>query len=130
MKSHIIEVTNDDQNWGKMMVCVHDDVEMKYRSQMSPSSVPLLRQIGYAGDEIWVLDLQTGEGARFRPGGLAKADLDNHRVWVCPMFEPFLEWLYQNYALVQTWTLPATVNLPNAVFEFRGYRRSGPPGQS
>lgn len=129
MKTHIVEVTNNDLNWGKLMVCVHDAAEMSYQSQMSPSKfgTPLLRQIGYAGDEVWVLDLQTGEGARFRPGGLAAADLDKHRVWVCPMFQPFLEWLYANQDLIKNWTLPATVNLPHADFDFRGYRRPGPP---
>lgn len=126
MKAHIVEVTNDEKNWGKLMVCVHDAAETSYRSQMSPSVVPLLRQIGYAGDEVWVLDLQTGEGARFRPGGLPAADLEAHRVWVCPMFEPFLGWLYANQDLLRSWTLPAVLNLPDAQFEFRGHRRPGP----
>lgn len=128
MKTHIVEVTNNDANWGKLMVCVHDDAETSYQSQMSPSKfgTPLLRQIGCAGDEVWVLDLQTGEGARFRPGGLAAADLDKHRVWVCPMFQPFLEWLYANQDLIREWKLPATLNLPEAQFDWRGYRREGP----
>src|SRR6266702_1985984 len=41
--------------------------------------------------------LRTGEGAFFRVHrqGVASADLDKHQIWVCPMFEPFLNWLYK-----------------------------------
>jgi hypothetical protein len=57
---------------------------------------PLLRALGWDHRVVLVTDLQTGEGAMFSPGGLASADLNRkHRVWVCPMFEPFLIWLYR-----------------------------------
>lgn len=74
---------------------------------------------------MWVLDLQTGEGAFFRPGGYAAADLEKHRVWVCPLFEPFLEWLYRQ-DLTDLGQLPRLVELPDAEFAMRGYRRAGP----
>jgi hypothetical protein len=74
---------------------------------------------------IFVLDLQTGEGAMFRHGGFARADLNKHKIWVCPLFEPFLEWLYEQDVDVLS-CLPDTVDLPNAPFELRGYRRAGP----
>ena len=37
-----------------------------------------------------VTDLQTGEGAIFRPGGLASYDLDKHQLWICVLFKDFL----------------------------------------
>ena len=62
----------------------------------------------------------------FRPGGMPKADLDQHRVWVCPMFEPFLAWLYE-FADASDWfdRLPELVELPNAPASMQGYRREG-----
>jgi hypothetical protein len=41
---------------------------------------PLLGQGGWAPHHIMVTDLQTGEGAIFRPGGLASYDLDKHQL--------------------------------------------------
>ena len=59
-----------------------------------------------------MLDLQTGEGALVRPYGHAKCDFDKHQVWVCPLFEPFLKWLYeQNLAEIDR--LPAAVKIDN-----------------
>lgn len=60
--------------------------------------------------------------------GYAAADLDRHRVWVCPMFEPFLGWLYGHFnADTEQWydTLPAVVELPDAPAALQGYRREG-----
>jgi hypothetical protein len=74
-----------------------------------------------------VLDLETGEGAYFLPGGNARADLREHRVLVCPMFEPFLEWLYAQDVNDIT-TLPVVLDLPDAPFALYGYRRPGPEG--
>ena len=71
-----------------------------------------------------VVDLETGEGAMFSPGGLAAADLQKHRIWVCPMFEPFLAWLYKQ-DLSDLTKLPKHVDLPDAPFEMHGYRREG-----
>jgi hypothetical protein len=76
-----------------------------------------------------VLDLQTGEGVVLRPGGNAKADLDEHRVWVCPMFEPFLVWLYKQPDPRKLYELPDVVTLgeAEAPSDLRGYRREGLP---
>lgn len=123
MKTHFIEVTNREQNWGKFLL-IQFDSEWEYDSQMSPGR-PLLRQIGFNPNAIWVLDLQTCEGAAFVPGGLASADLHKHRVWVCPMFEPFLNWLYQQ-KIKSIEELPGTLDLEDAEFAMWGYRREGP----
>jgi hypothetical protein len=44
--------------------------------------------------------------------------------WVCPLFEPFLEWLYQQ-DLTRIEELPSHVDLPEAEFQLHGYRRPG-----
>jgi len=87
----------------------------------------LLSTRGWSHDHVWVLDLETGEGACFRPGGLAHADLNKHRIWVCPLFEPFLEWLYDQ-DLTDLTVLPdlVTLTLKEAPFSMFGYRRPGP----
>jgi hypothetical protein len=84
---------------------------------MLPGPTPLLSVCGWGTGRgyLIVMDLQTGEGAIFRPGGYAHADLEKHQVWVCPMFEPFLEWLYkQNRHALDA--LPRMVELPDAEF--------------
>jgi hypothetical protein len=75
-------------------------------------------------NNVLVIDLQTQEGATFVPGGYVKSDLDKHAVWVCPMYEPFLCWLYQQ-DLTDLTRLPAKLDLPDAEFQLRGYRRPG-----
>lgn len=56
-----------------------------------------------------VLDLQTGENAIFRPWCLARDALAKRRVWVCPLFEPFLKWAYRRPSPRDT--LPELVEL-------------------
>ena len=111
-------------NWGKFLLGELDH-ELSYRSVISDSGQPLMREIGWGRGCLWVLDLQTGEGAYFRIGGHAGYDLKRHRIWVCPMFEPFLEWLYAQ-PTVDLDTLPAKVELPHAESALYGYRRQGP----
>jgi hypothetical protein len=123
MKLHPFEATNGD-NWGKFAVGRPDNEEWSWRSQVGDSNWSLLRQVGWDQDTIWVWDLQTGEGAMFRPGGFAAADLEKHRIWVCPMFEPFLTWLYTQ-DLSDLGALPQRVELPDAPFSFYGHRRTG-----
>lgn len=135
MISTIIEVTNGT-NWGKFMVARFDRAEWGQRSRISGSHTPLLRQIGWGPEHVWVLDLQTGEGACVRPGGSAHADLERHKIWVCPMFEPFLEWLYAYFkgqfqsieaGLEDIQALPALVALDcPEKSALSGYRRPGP----
>lgn len=85
----------------------------------------LLPAIGWDNRHIIVFDLQTREGASFRPGGYPKADLDKHKIWVCPLFEPFLAWLYQQN-LDDLDALPSYVDLGSVPIAMQGYRRSGP----
>ena len=123
-----MEVTNGP-NWGKFLVARFDE-EWELKSELTRD--PLLRSLGWWSDHyLWVLDLQTGEGALFSPGGHAHNDLKRHAIWVCPMYEPYLEWLYQwwrdgNRSIAE---LPRLVELPNAPFSMHGYRRPGPSEQ-
>ena len=96
----------------------------------------LLGQRGWSVYDIIVFDLETCEGAAFNPTGLASADLMKHRIWVCPMFEPFLKWLYKELKSMDpagwsTWfdNSPKLVELPDAPFDMQGYRRPGPKRQ-
>jgi hypothetical protein len=71
-----------------------------------------------------VTDLQTGEGAIFRPGGLASYDLDKNQLWVCVLFEDFLTWLYkQDLTVLQA--LPRRVELGTESAPW-SHRRPGP----
>jgi hypothetical protein len=132
VKTKIIEAVQSKAvpgNWGKFMVMVPEE-EWAYRSQVSTEfSGALLSALGWTWQHVWVLDLQTGEGAFFKAGGYPKADLDKHAIWVCPLFEPFLEWLYARWRETGTLdldALPEVVELPDAEFALRGYRRPGP----
>ena len=123
MITKLIEATNiavGGPNWGKFLVGRFDN-EWEYQSRIDRGT--LLSRIGWAKNVIMVFDLQTGEGALFRPGGLASADLNKHRIWVCPMFEPFLAWLYKQ-DLTDLQALPAIVELDDPG-SFQGYRREG-----
>lgn len=126
MITKFIEATNGPLNWGKFLVGRFEPEEWAQRSGVDlVDSRPLLGARGWAPHHLLVLDLQTGEGAIFRPGGHAGADLQKHRIWVCPLFEPFLAWLYKQ-ELADLDALPAHVDLPAAPFEWRGHRRAGP----
>jgi hypothetical protein len=124
VRTRIVEATNGF-NWGKFLVGRFDG-EWEVRSQASEAGpMPLLEQVGMARDQVLVLDLQTCEGALFsvRPSGHPVADLDKHHVWVCPMFEPFLTWLYQQ-DVSDLDALPGLVEL-DAPSAMAGYRRGG-----
>ena len=123
MITRFIEATNGPQNWGKFMVGRLTREELLRESAVAPGR-PLLQQIGHNPAAILVFDLQTREGGLFVPGGIAAADLDKHRIWVCPLFEPFLAWLYQQ-DLSDLDALPAIIDLPDAPFALAGYRRGG-----
>lgn len=125
MQTHFIEATNQSAggfNWGKFMLGRFDEHEIAYVSTID--NKPLIAGRGItAKRDLLVLDLQTGEGCIFTPGGLATADLNKHKIWVCPMFAPMLEWLYQQ-DLTDISKLPPSVDL-SAEGDFRGYRRTG-----
>jgi hypothetical protein len=126
MKTKIIEVTNAPEgiNWGKFMVGRFEPEEQNYHSPIEHHAFLNAR---WGPNHIWVLDLETGEGAFFAHGGCASYDLNSkHQVWVCPMFEPFLNWLYEQ-DITDLDALPAVVTLtekqaPSSLF---GYRRQG-----
>lgn len=136
----MIEATNSGSscgfNHGKFMVMKPTAEDWQRRSvvdddyfqtlSLSPGNVPLLRRCGWSQQHIFVTDLQTGEGAIFLPGGYATADLNKHRIWVCPLFEFFLRWLYQQ-DLSDIAQLPDQINLADAPGDMVGYRRPGPP---
>jgi hypothetical protein len=129
VKTYLFEAVQQHgkpQNWGKFMVGV-PDAEWFRESLVDPvgGRYPLLEQIGWTQNHVWVMDLQTGEGAWFRHGGLARADLEKHRIWVCPLFEEFLKWLYAQ-DLAGLHLLPGVIELPDAQFSINGYRRPGP----
>jgi hypothetical protein len=126
MQSKFIEATNGPQNWGKFMVGRFTQEEWMTRSAVEPER-GLIAGRGWSRDHLLVVDLQTGEGAIFRPGGVAGYDLNKHAIWVCPLFEPFLTWLYEQ-DLSDLDALPAYVDLPDAEFMMSGYRRPGPAG--
>lgn len=124
MITKFIEATDETQfNWGKFAVCRFDQEEW-----MRPSSIglnhSLLSQRGWSPEHIWVLDLETGEGIWVRPGGCAVADLDQKSIWCCPMYLPFLEWLYKQ-DLTDILLLPSMVNLGKVPTSMQGYRREG-----
>lgn len=126
METKIIEATQHlthGFNWGKFCVGRFTG-EWSHRSPVSRSSQSLLRERGWGDGRIWVMDLETCEAAAFAPGGSAHADLEKHRVWVCPMFEPFLKWLYAQ-DLTDLQALPDVVELPDAPPAMSGYRRPG-----
>ena len=125
MRVKIIEATQGIEsgyNWGKFMVITLDE-ELMTPSALVAGRVLAMR--GWSGREVIVIDLETCEGAAFNPGGLASADLNKHRVWVCILFEPFLQWLYQQ-DLRDITKLPSIIELPEVPPEMHGYRREGP----
>lgn len=136
MKTKIVEVTNAEGgggiNYGKFLVGRHDAAEWQRSPAVAGAMLPsLLASIGTNPDCVWVLDLQTREGASFKPGGVAKSDLAKHKIWVCPMFEPFLGWLYQQ-DLSDLDALPDLVKLTEAEAPsaLAGYRREGRPAST
>ena len=132
METHFIEAVHralGPGNHGKFMLGRFTPDEWRRASAVDAVmglDTRLLRRCGWGAEHVLVWDLETGEGAIFRPGGFATADLEKHRVWVCPMFEPFLEWLYEQ-DLRDLTALPSIVELPDAPFEGHGHRRQGPP---
>ncbi len=132
MRTKIIEAVQKKDapgNWGKFLVAAYDR-EWAHQSHVDIGR-PLMKSMGYwpSSPFVWVLDMQTGEGAFLQLGGSAHSDLKKHAIWVCPLFEPFLEWLYERYrelGRIDIDNLPTLVELPDAPFDTCGYRRSGP----
>ncbi len=128
MKTFIFEGVQEHGvplNWGKFLVGIPDMEWGRGSLVEAENQYPLLERIGWTPVHILVCDLATGEGAWFRHGGNARADLEKHRIWVCPLFEEFLAWLYKQ-DLTRLHLLPGIVELPDAQFSINGYRRPGP----
>ena len=129
MKTKFIEATNGF-NWGKFMIARFEPAEWERPSAFTGHTAAvgrgsgLLGQIGWANGHTLILDLQTGEGAIFSPGGYAPADLEKHAVWVCPLFPPFLAWLWDQKGL-DIMDLPDKVEIPAAPPALSGYRHAG-----
>lgn len=140
MRTKFMEVESAEGNWGKFAVGYWDAEEWDRKSIVNLPSFSLLGQIGWERDfgQVVIFDLQTCEGAAFRPGGSPTFDLEKHRVWVCPLFEPFLEWLYDDWReyaksverpLIANWIddrLPTHLKLEGVPLQMAGYRRRGP----
>lgn len=129
METKFVEVTNGF-NWGKFLLGRFDQGERAYRSVIDQPQEPYpIVPWRWTNDHLLVLDIETGEGAIFKVGGYAKADLDKHRIWVCPMFEPFLNWLYeQDVTDLQALPDHVTFTETEAPSAVRGYRREGSIG--
>lgn len=127
MKRRFFEATNEF-NWGKFVVVCFDS-EWSVKSAIDGNG--LLRSRGWGPQHLLVGDVQTGEAAMFavRSTGVPHVDLEKHQIWVCPMFEPFLEWLYVQ-DIDALFSGPedqsVLVELPDAVPSWAGYRRPGP----
>lgn len=121
MKTKLFEATSEGALWGKFLVG-RMDTEWDYVSKIDHRG--LVRGRGWARQHLWVLDLQTGEGAIFWPGGHPALDLQKKRIWVCPCFEGFLGWLYRQ-DLTDLDALPAVVEIPGGQTT-ASYRRPGP----
>lgn len=124
----VTEENPNGGNHGKFMVAQFEPEEWAYRSALPGFPSPLLAGRGWSHRHLLFVDLQTGEGTFLRPhaGGRVHADLEKHKIWICPLAEPFLEWLYQQ-DLSDLDALPSYVELPDAEFAMAGYRRSGTP---
>jgi hypothetical protein len=127
METKIIEATNGPWNWGKFMVTRLDPGEAEWDKRSQVSGDRWLRA-AWAPNTLLVVDLETGEGVMVNPGGSVHADLEKHQVWVCPLFEPFLGWLYKQ-DIQDLQALPDLVDLPDAEFQMAGYRRPGPAAE-
>jgi hypothetical protein len=120
-----VQSHNRPMNHGKFMLGRFTLEEWAEASVVSPG-MPLVSCIGgWTPDHLLVLDLATGEGAIFKPGGHALADLSKHKIWTCPLFPHFLAWLYEQN-LIDLNALPAVVEVPDAEFSLYGKRWPGP----
>lgn len=120
MRTTFIEATSKQGNWGKFMIGRFDADELERRSVVDGGR--FVQSRGWdPRSHVLVMDMQTGEGAMFRLGGYAKADLEKHKIWVCVLFEAFLQWIYEQPDLDM---LPASIEL-DVPLAFAGYRRTG-----
>jgi hypothetical protein len=131
MITHFLEASQGPRgpNHGKFLLLRLDARELETRSALPGfETMPLLAGRKFTGRETFMLDLQTGEGAAFLMTGLAEADLSKHRIWVCPLYLPTLQWLYTRNlgeGAGDITALPRYVELPDAPFAFAAARNPG-----
>jgi hypothetical protein len=129
MITHFFEATNGF-NHGKFMVGVFSDEEWNRRSVLPAlHGGRLLTCLGWGRGprdlHSWVMDLQTGEGMYVRLGGCAEYDLNGaHQIHVCPLFLPFLRWLYEQDTsdLADLSSRLVTLTYEQAPASFSGHR--------
>ncbi len=121
-------------NWGKFAVGRWSNEELREKTKFPGCEGQYITSLrGHGMTHVWLFDLQTGEGARFHTNNPIPVDvrsqLKDHQIWVCPMFEPFMVWLWHHMTVtgLDWWEhLPRTIELPDAPFDTAGYRRAGP----
>jgi hypothetical protein len=112
-------------NYGKFMVARFSDEAWSYAAAIGGGT--LLRQEAWCPHHVLVLDVATGEGGLFPLVGIAQDDLKKRKIHVCPLFPPFLDWLYAEHrrtGRLDVTALPAVVALPDAP-DIGPYRRPG-----
>ena len=133
MEQVFVEVS-DEANWAKILLMKFGSEDLLVRSKVSGDfllkSVDNNRRVktGTNAEKVFVLDLQTEEGAFFFPRkeGNAKDDLESHEIWVCPLYLPFLIWLYANMPK-ELKEIPKLVEFPKSTHvHYQGWRRPGP----
>jgi hypothetical protein len=121
MKTQFLEASGS-MNHGRFLILEFEPSDWDVESKVSSGSV-----LASAGFWTWrplfaLIDLVTCEGALFDGRGVARHDLDSRRIWVCPMYEPTLEWLYRQKPVALP--LPGVVEL-DVPGELYGHRRDG-----
>lgn len=123
-------------NWGKFAVARWSTLEMREPTRFPGCEGQFITGLtGSPFDHIWLLDIQAGEGALFSINNPIPVDvphqLNEKQIYICPMFEPFMTWLWEHIRSHQgtnlDWfdELPRVVVLPEAPFDLYGYRRRG-----
>ena len=104
MKTRLVEVT-DGAFYGKFLVGKFDEAEWRHEGEIPKESIirpvpyALLDICGWSRDHLLVLDLETGNGTIFRPGGALDYDMEKRKMgYVCPLYRTFLGWLYEHAA--------------------------------
>jgi hypothetical protein len=111
---------SDGGAYGKWLVGQLDEHERSrktslpgYEGNASIWTFAGARRFGADPGAVFVLDLQTGQGAVFNPTTSSSPDydLDQANIWVCPLFRDFFRWLYTQ-DLADVTQLPNFIDLP------------------
>lgn len=135
MRTRYFEAISAEGNWGKFMLGQFEPDEIAAQSALPPDPEgwfkpgSMIQGRGWAPGKHWfVMDLQTGEGAYFALGGHADYDLsEKHNIWVCPLFRPFLNWLYERFREgADLWELDRVVRIEGVPLQLSGERGGRP----